>query len=62
MFKLHCDKCDKIIDGKPQATIIESDDKGILVKELVYCKECTINFDLKTISTEVKMLVIKTDF
>lgn len=62
MFKLHCDKCDKIIDDKPLAKIIEIDEKGLLLKSLVYCKECVVNLDLKTISADVKTLIIHTDF
>lgn len=62
MIKLHCDKCDKVIDGEPQAKILELDDKGLALKALVYCKECTVNLDLKTISADVKTLIINTDF
>lgn len=62
MLKTHCDKCDKVIDGEPKANVLEIDYKGDLLKEFVYCKDCTVNLDLKKISADVKTLVIYTDF
>ena len=64
MLRLHCDKCDKIIDNSPRAIFKGySDYTGeVLIFDKVFCQDCTATFNLEKLSQDIKRLVIVTKF
>lgn len=65
MIKLHCDKCDKVIDDSPRAIFKGYSDytgKEGLILDKVLCQDCTAKFDLGKLSQDIKRLVIVTKF